>query len=84
MHQPRRFSSMQSKSGDSVVTVNEAAVDPTQNPAIKSVEPFEQNFLTDGEEREGGTGVVFETEEAEKMASALREAPLVVESGVGD
>ena len=82
MHQLRLFSSMQSKSGDSDITVNEAAADPTQNPVVKLAEFFEENFLTDGEEGEGGTRVVFETEEAEKMASALREAPLVVESAL--
>ena len=82
LHQLRRFSSMQPESGTDKPMITEAAADPEQNPAIKLVDFFEETFLTDEAKGDGGSSVVFETGEAQKMASTLREAPGVVESGL--
>ena len=57
-----------------------AAADPNQNPAIKLVGFFEENFQTN--KGVGEDGIKFETGEAEKLAPALQQAPLIIESGL--
>ncbi|MCJ1381650.1 hypothetical protein MMC17_004761 [Xylographa soralifera] len=54
------------------------AADPNRNPAIKLVDFLAWNFTGTSAESE----IVFETDEAEKVSSALRNAPKVIESGL--
>lgn len=80
LHQLRKLSSSVSSDNGTGKAVQTAAANPNQNPAIKLVEFFEKTFQTDKEA--GGEGVKFEIGEAEKAAPALRQAPLIIESGL--
>lgn len=54
------------------------AAHPNRNPAIKLVEFFAANFAGNNADSE----IVFESDEAEKVSPALRNAPKVIESGL--
>ena len=84
LHQLRKLSTTQpngSSNGSTNEAVITAAADPNQNPAIKLVSFFEENFQSNSEAA-ADTGIRFETAEAEKAAPALHDAPLVIESGL--
>ncbi|KAL6720006.1 hypothetical protein ACLMJK_001927 [Lecanora helva] len=82
LHQLRKLSSADAnitKEGTEVIPT--AAADPSQNPAIKLVSFFEESFQ-DNSEAAPGSGIRFETGEAERKSPALKNAPLVIESGL--
>ena len=58
-------------------TADEAA-DPNRNPAIKLIDVFASDFAGN----KVHTEVVFETEKAKQMSSALRKAPNVIEGSL--
>lgn len=86
LHQLHKLSSTQSNSSGNDANRQKAepaptaAADPNQNPAIKLVGFFEESFQDNSEA--GDSGIRFETGEAENMAPALHDAPLVIESGL--
>ena len=82
IHQLRSLSSVESNSSYNGTdkALPTAAADPDQNPATKLIAFFEEAFQTD--KGAGGNGIEFETEETEKLAPALRQSPLIIESGL--
>ncbi|KAL8940475.1 MAG: hypothetical protein Q9216_002804 [Gyalolechia sp. 2 TL-2023] len=82
IHRLRSFSLPESNSSvdSSKETRSNAAADPNQNPAIKLVDFFEGSFQTDN--AVGGAGIIFDTKEAQSAAPALRQAPMIIESGL--
>ena len=78
LHQLRKLSSAQLNDTSNGVTA--AAADPDHNPAIKLISFFEESFQDNSEV--GDSGIRFETKEAEKIAPALHDTPLIIESGL--
>lgn len=80
IYQLRKLSTAQVKKSSNDTEPPNPAEDPNQNPAIKLVDFFEENFQpADGS---AGGGIRFETAEAERAAPALRETPSVIGSGL--
>lgn len=76
IHQLRNLSL--TETGDA--TNSAAAADPDRNPAIKLVDFIEKSFQTDDAARE--SEIKFESKETQGVAPALRQAPMVIESGL--
>ena len=82
LHQLRKLSSTAYPHSSSNGATTPAAADPDQNPAIKLISFFEESFQDNNGEAGGDLGIRFETKDAEEVAPALRDAPLVIESGL--
>lgn len=76
IHQLRNLSL--TETGDA--TNSAAAADPDRNPAIKLVDFIEKSFQTEDSARE--SEIKFESKETQRVAPALRQAPMVIESGL--
>ena len=74
-----KLRSLASARADSKRTAQPAA-DPNQNPAIKLVDFFDSDFA--GEEGEKDRRVILDISEAEKVSTALKNTPDVIQSGL--